>query len=250
MRTFAVLGLSGLAQQFVEVDASAFLSHRGDVSLRAEAEVAYRGLYPPAPNQIYWVPDFAGDQVLAQRVAHDTARALEDDPVPGNLNGISANPDLVQHAPFFMYLDEDEPDGRLYRRGYAATIYEVELDCVAATMDLSYEALRVTSEEVTLPADTGRASDYAVLSERALVPWVDQDSRGLYIDMEAEGDWFGESLDGLWIDPELAADEDPVPAGEGADGLWVDVSIPESVTWDSLYIWDSLYGVSWENTGG
>lgn len=42
MRTFAVIGLSGLAPQFLEVDASAFVSHRGDVSLRGEAEVDLR----------------------------------------------------------------------------------------------------------------------------------------------------------------------------------------------------------------
>ena len=37
-RGYAVLGIQGLAEQFVEVDAAAFVSHRGEVSARLEAE--------------------------------------------------------------------------------------------------------------------------------------------------------------------------------------------------------------------
>lgn len=197
----------------------------GQEVVRAEAEVAYRGLYPPAPNQIYWVPEFEGDQVLAGRVAHETARALEDDPIPGNLGGIAANPDLVQHAPFFMHLDEDEPDGRLYRCGYAATIYEVELDCVAATMDLTYEALRVSSEEITpLPELPGRSA-YAVLSERAQrVSPFGEDALGAFVDTDTLRPYYGIDLDGIWLDPDLVEQEYADEAGEDENGLWVDTS--------------------------
>lgn len=38
-RTYAVFGLQGMAKQFVETDASLFVSETGDVSLRLEAEV-------------------------------------------------------------------------------------------------------------------------------------------------------------------------------------------------------------------
>ncbi len=41
-RTYGVIGLQGLAKQFVETDANLFLSERGDLSARLEAEVDWR----------------------------------------------------------------------------------------------------------------------------------------------------------------------------------------------------------------
>lgn len=41
-RTFAVLGLHGLAKYFVETDLAAFVSHEGEVSFRAKGEIDLR----------------------------------------------------------------------------------------------------------------------------------------------------------------------------------------------------------------
>ncbi|UTW51241.1 copper resistance protein B [bacterium SCSIO 12827] len=41
-RTYAVIGVQGLAKQFVETDANLFLSETGDLSARLEAEVDWR----------------------------------------------------------------------------------------------------------------------------------------------------------------------------------------------------------------
>ena len=40
-RTYAVLGIQGLAEQFIETDANLFVSETGDVSARLEAEVEW-----------------------------------------------------------------------------------------------------------------------------------------------------------------------------------------------------------------
>lgn len=195
----------------------------GNEVVRAEARIAYRGLVPPAPNEIYWVPDFEGDQVLAQQVARSTAAALQNEPTPGTLRGISANPALHRHDGILMYLYEEEVV--FHRRGYASLITEIELDALAATMDLSYSALRISSEEVAEPQRPPQLSPYIVPSERAArdTPFG-EDFGGVFVDMLTERPYFGEDLTGLWIDPELVTEEYADEAGLDEGGLWVNIS--------------------------
>lgn len=196
----------------------------------AEAPVAVGSTYQPKPNEIYWVHDFDGDQAEAQSTAASTARALTIDAFAGELSGATPRSDLLQDSPvLFEVIDDDwrSPKDRRsqLRRHYAATITETELDLVAESFDVRFDALLVFEEEIPESTAPTAPSPYVVLAPDAVYATAfGEDAYGVFFRLESEEDYAGEDTQGLWVDPDLGGGEAAEEAGEDTGGLWVEVS--------------------------
>jgi hypothetical protein len=188
--------------------------------VRAEAKIANRGPYRPDENEIWFIPEFQGTQSEGQTVAYLTARIAEIEAYEGSVQDVSANPELYLFDQVSFVLIDDRTMKRYPTEDtYAALITSLELNLVGGIMGFDFEALRESSRQIIELEPFAPLSPYVIPSTIALADW-EEDEVGLFARLDRQEDYWGEDINGLWIDPTLADPEDE--AGQSAEeGLWV-----------------------------
>lgn len=210
--------------------------------VRAEAPVTNDVTTPPKPNEIYWVADFDGDQKEAQDTAAATARALameNAESVTGTLTDIAPMESLFQDSPILLKRTEEESRStsqftseredesednhrrssgfRRFRREYAATITDIEVDLVASNMTFSFDAIRTRDELIPRRKVPRAPSPYVIPAEgTSFETAFGEDSEGTYFRLGSAEDYAGYDANGFWVAPLEESGE----TGED-DGIYV-----------------------------
>lgn len=122
----------------------------GTYAAFARAKVNNFGKRRPPKNRIYVIPEFAGDDAQAQRVAEETARILSSGEFVFEIPSLAADPSILMYDTVEAWRTFYER-GERYRESYSCLVSEgvtLELGAEAQDMTLSVAALRTSRELV------------------------------------------------------------------------------------------------------